>query len=347
MTATRPKCLRCHADSQTHLCHACSTRTRNTLRGLPRLLRHLREAAHGQTRLGDIGRHTPYRSRHELHGDTQLAAHIEPLPPRDQWDKPVNYTDNDDNPDPDTDPADLYESRQARQTATLRKLLAAGGVNERASTLHATIVDCLTTWIRDLAETHHLNTSMIGSPADMCIWLAHHHHHIANHPAADEITDELETHTRTILRIINRPTPPRYLGPCPTPLDTGHDPKCAHPHPHPCGTALQAHTKATTVTCPHCGTQHDDLNEIGREAIETADDKYGTQHELMMFMAALGTPITDTRLRQWRRRRNVRQRTLPDGTPEYHFGDARIMAARATVSQNPSAIAMPKDPARP
>lgn len=346
MSAQTQKCLRCHADTQTRLCHTCTTRTRNTLRGLPRLLRHLHEAAVGQTRLGDIGRHTPYRSRHELHGDTPLATHIEPLPPRDQWDKPVTYTDDDPDPDPATDPADLYESRQARQQTALRKLLAAGGINERASTLHATILDALTTWINDLAETHQLNTSMIGSPADMCLWLAHHIRHLANHPAANELTDELEHHTRAILRILNRPTPPRYLGPCPQPLTTDHDENCNKPHPHPCGTALQAHHKATTTTCTNCGTQHNDLNEIARQAIETADDQWANQHELIMFMAALGTPITDTRLRQWRRRRTIRHRTLPDGTPQYHLGDARTMAARDSLSQNSFAVAIPKNPAK-
>ena len=331
------QCLRCQTPSNTTLCTRCTQHTRNTLRGLPRILRHLAEAATGQTQLGDIGRHTPYRHRHELHGDTELAAHIEPLPPRNQY---GHTCDTPDNPD-DDDPTDLYESRRARQQTALRAALAAGGVNERASTLHATITDTLTTWTQDIADTHQLDTTHLKGTTDMCVWLAHHIHHIANHPAADELTDELDHHTRHALRILNRPTPPRYIGPCPTPLDATHNNECDHHHPHPCGTALQAHRHATT-TCPQCHTTHTNLDKLSRESLDIADAMWCQKPSLLFYLAAIGTPATDPQIRQWCRRRQIRQRTLPDGTPEYSIGDARIMAARATLSQNSSATAIPK-----
>jgi hypothetical protein len=49
-----------------------------------------------------------------------------------------------------------------------------------------------------------------------------------------------------IERAINRPRPPRDLGPCPT--EVGHHKKCA--------TRLSASRKATEVECPECNTTH-------------------------------------------------------------------------------------------
>lgn len=253
------KCLRCEADAQQFLCRECVRRTRSTLRGLPRLLRHLAEAAVGQTRLGDIGRHTPYRSRHELDGESELASHIECLPARDRMGKAVDQDVvaeiADDSAD---DLADLYESRLARQQSALRKLLAAGGVNERASTLHAEIINSLSTWIRDVCETRGIDPQLDRvEPAALCGWLNRHIDSIANHPAADEFCDELDERVRQALRIINRPHPPHEFGPCPSMLEAGHNEQCTEPaHPHRCNAYLFGGHHATEVGCDRCGATH-------------------------------------------------------------------------------------------
>ena len=322
MTAT--KCLRCEADAQQFLCRECVRRTRSTLRGLPRLLRHLAEAAVGQTRLGDIGRHTPYRSRHELDGESELASHIECLPARDQMGKVVNQdavaeiTD-----DPMDDLADLYESRLARQQSALRKLLAAGGVNERASTLHAEIINSLSTWIRDVCETRGVDPQLDRvEPAALCGWLNRHIDSIANHPAADEFCDELDERVRQALRIINRPIPPRYVGPCPAQVGADHDADCRTTHPHKCDTALRAPRKADSVTCAGCGTVYDDIDELGRQLLDGIDDWWLSRDNLMFTMEAMGRPLARSTFYKWRKARLLPE-LLVSGEPRYRVADVR------------------------
>jgi hypothetical protein len=57
---------------------------------------------------------------------------------------------------------------------------------------------------------------------------------------------EVKRAVEEIERAINRPVPPRRLGPCPTLV--GHHKACA--------THLTAPRKATEVTCPECKTTH-------------------------------------------------------------------------------------------
>ena len=298
-------CIRCGAKAQMFLCPRCIGRTRRGLRDFAGLATHLAEAAVGQTRLGDIGRHTPYRSRHELDGEASLASQIELLPECD----------------------DLDEARRRREQGALRKLLAAGGVNERASSLHSDIANMLTTWIRDLCETRGIDWTGTGRVGELCAWLHLHIDALAGHEAADEFCDELDEHLGHIRRLINRPEPPRFIGPCPAVKADGAR----------CGTALQAPRRATTATCPGCSTTYDDLDRLGLELLAGVDDWWLCRQDLIMALHALGHPVTETRLRQWRHRRRIRERVLPDGTPEYHFGDARRMVERAILSRNSSA----------
>ena len=299
------ECVRCGSRAQMYLCPRCTGRTRRALRDLAGLASHLAEAAVGQTRLSDIGRHTPYRSRHELDGEASLASQIESLPECD----------------------DLDEARRQREQNALRKLLAAGGVNERASSLHANIANMLTTWIRDLCEARGINWDGRGRVGDMCAWLHLHIDTIANHEAADEFCDELDEHLGHIRRLINRPEPPRFVGPCPA------------PHPElsgrACNLELRAHRKATRVTCTQCGTDHD-IDEVGRQLLDGISDWWLGKDELFMTLHALGLPVTWAKLRKWRFRHQIRERVLPDGTPQYHLGDARTLAARGSIPGTPS-----------
>jgi len=318
------ECTRCGAKSDQYLCRDCIRRARSTLRGLPRLMRHLAEAAVGQTRLGDIGRHTPYRSRHELYGESELASHIECLPARDRMGYAVDTDAVAEVADgPADDLADLYESRLARQQSALRKLLAAGGVNERASTLHAEVVNSLSTWIRDICETRGVDPQLENAdPVALCGWLNRHIDMIANHPAADEFCDELDERVRQALRIINRPRAPRYVGPCPQMVDEAHDEDCSEKHPHKCDTALRATHNADHVICPECGALHEDLDELGRQLLDGIDDWWLSRDNLLFTMEAMGRPLARSTFYQWRKAR-VLPELLVAGEPRYRVADVR------------------------
>ena len=294
------ECVRCGSQAQTFLCPRCTGRTRRTLRDMIWLAQECHNQAYGQSNWGDdSGRRTPYRSRHELNGE---ASSIELLPDGVE---------------------DLDEARRIRQRNVELAALASGGVNGRASELYDTVVDMLTTWIRDLCENRGIEWHGVGSVGEMCAWLDLNISAIANHPAADEFCDELDEHVGHIRRLINRPESMRFVGPCPAP----------HPEApsRTCGLELRAHRRATHVTCPQCDTDHD-VNEVGRRLIDSTHDWWLGKDELFMILHALGLPVTWAKLRKWRFRRQVRERLLPDGTPQYHLGDARLMAGRASIS---------------
>lgn len=73
------------------------------------------------------------------------------------------------------------------------------------------------------------------------VWLAQHVDAIAQDEAAGEIFSDIAAAVIQIERVINRPQPPRFLGPCPT---------------KGCATRLTAERTATEVVCPECQVTH-------------------------------------------------------------------------------------------
>ena len=94
---------------------------------------------------------------------------------------------------------------------------------------------------------------------------------IARHQAAGQIYTDIRYTIDTIERTINRPPPPRLLGPCPTPVDHGHDKRCQETHPHPCGIALTAKLGDIETTCPACRTVHN-IDRLISQQIDAARD---------------------------------------------------------------------------
>jgi hypothetical protein len=72
-------------------------------------------------------------------------------------------------------------------------------------------------------------------------WLATHIDAIAQDEAAGEIFRDVADAVIQIERCINRPLPPRFLGPCPV---------------KGCATRLTCERTATEVTCPECQATH-------------------------------------------------------------------------------------------
>lgn len=90
----------------------------------------------------------------------------------------------------------------------------------------------------------------------LAVHLANNIHILAKHEHAGQAFQEIHHAVDAIERLINRPIPPRFLGPCPTMVNAGHDNGCTNHHPHTCATRLTADRKATTLTCPTCQTHH-------------------------------------------------------------------------------------------
>jgi hypothetical protein len=83
--------------------------------------------------------------------------------------------------------------------------------------------------------------------ADLAMFLAANTPRIARHELASRFMQDIQRAITDIEHLINRPQPPKTLGPCPTP--TG-------PHHEQCATHLTAPHNTTEIVCPACQQTH-------------------------------------------------------------------------------------------
>ncbi|MGB0972592.1 MAG: hypothetical protein ACPGVG_16780, partial [Mycobacterium sp.] len=221
------QCQVCEGRAQLFLCTTHIGVLQSTLSDLPWWLARLRESALGQVRLGDGGRRGT--RAHELD----------------------EYTGPDD---------DLNAARLERDLAAgkfgLDAVLAPGRVNGKASRLYDQAYNDLGTWVRHMCEARGVEI-----PATGCVqWLRKHANAIAGDEAAGECYTSLVDLTDRIRRVVNRPEPPQFCGPCTNELTAEQRQQLADAGEEDrqmCMVQLYAPRKADTVTCPVCKVEHD------------------------------------------------------------------------------------------
>lgn len=111
----------------------------------------------------------------------------------------------------------------------------------------------LSTMARDLCEVRGIQAPRIALTADMALWLASHAHAIACAEGAGQCFAEIRALHRRIERVLDRPTPPRFIGPCPGSVPNEHAAREQR-----CNTMLLAKPGAIEVTCPNrrCRSTH-------------------------------------------------------------------------------------------
>ena len=269
-------CKTCNAASQLFLCNPHIDELRELLQSMafctyasdhhgPGLIEHLTDAAEGRVKLGKGGRSS---ARKGMHGDDEAIVKCRCGHPEHEnvacrvIDLELLHvteivTDDDGNETEvvrsveikRTCSCDDYEPAVS-QSRLQAQFLRSGGVNARAGRLLARVINTLTTWARDLAETHGLE--MDAENAEECArWLAANVARIAGSEAAGECLSEMRHLVGRIEQAINRPLPPRLFGPCPAIITDqgGRERRCA--------ISLEAARDALRVTCPACGTEHD------------------------------------------------------------------------------------------
>jgi hypothetical protein len=211
--------------------------------------------------------------------------------------------------------------------ALLRRFLAAGRVNARASDLLDEITNTLSTWVRHICETRGIEVPGIGRTTQMAcaIWLSQNVGAIACDEAAGEAFSELCGLTSRIETVINRPIPPRDCGPCPSIVDAckpSRDPKvadCEMAHPHRCGTSLLAPHGDTWVKCPKCKGLHEVESLITRLLNETAYMQFTIPELCEVALPRLEEVVPRATLHHWHAKgwlqpkgwRRVRGKTIP------------------------------------
>lgn len=321
------ECQVCTAPATLSLCGPCTRMLRTMLASLvarevvsldgkpvhpprqqPGWLAILDDTAIGHVRLGDGGgRHGEFRSQVELDGETALAE-VVGVYPKDTED-------------------DLEEAREQRARTVQRRFLAAGGVNARADHRLDLLTNMLSTWIRDLCETHgrvfmpirsmppgfigplradwrRLPPNYAATATDMAMWLRHHVDTVACHEGAGEFYDELAEHIRAIERLVNRPPVMQFCGPCPTYREDRRA---------ECGTRLLARPGAVEVRCPTCRKAHNIERLIIRLMANVEHWRF-TREELIGertgdwsgIMGLLDEPVSKSTFHRWTSKRSLR-----------------------------------------
>lgn len=308
------RCQHCGRRTQNYLCQQCTQELRDNLtrlavgqwipdttttsgetipgRRAQPWLDALTDAATGQTRLGDGGR------RQTPEGIVRYAD--------ERLDETTGQRVGDDNLERDIDAGKL----------ALNKVLAAGGVNARASTLTREIRATLTAWADKIEPIRPLDGS---DTALVALWLAQHVETVAaTRPDAAALYTDIDNAVHAIERIINRPIPPRFVGPCPTTVDHPLC-RCARRHPHQCGVRLMAKRTAIEVTCPNCRQTHN-VEAIVARLLADVDHWRFAVNDILLIMELLDEPLPARTFRRWRKEGRIAIRGWqrpdnPDGTP--------------------------------
>lgn len=154
--------------------------------------------------------------------------------------------------------------------------------------------------------------------AEQAQWLADNVHAIACDESAAHWWTEIDQLVRTIERLVDKPEPLRFCGPCPTYIEDLRD---------NCGKLLYAQRSryiggkpqaVTEVRCSACKATHSIQTLITRLE-NRADTLRFTSSEILTVMQTLETPIPERTWQRWRKENRVKIRGYkrpdnPDGT---------------------------------
>lgn len=169
-------------------------------------------------------------------------------------------------------------------------------VNLKASSLLDKVNLVLVRWVQDITEQrgviYRAPNAEGTDTAKLALWLGLHVEAAAGGDDAGMLFDEISDLVTAILVTINRPIPPRFIGPCPA----------AHPDDGQkrCGMALLAKRDAIEVRCPQCDTTHN-VDLLMRRLLAEVDHWRFTRKEVLLIMATLGDQVHERTFQRWRK----------------------------------------------
>lgn len=183
--------------------------------------------------------------------------------------------------------------------------------NPKASELYSDACNTLTTWLRHVAEQHGIDTPLLDTNAEVCKWMSRHVYSIAADEAAGECFAEMVDLSERIEHAINRPEPPRLLGPCitdPVPEEVMQARRDAGERDTRCGRALTAKRTAKEVTCTQCHRTHD-ISVVIEQLLNESGATLITVRELVDWvLPQLGENVPLKTLERW-----IREGKVPVG----------------------------------
>jgi len=290
------ECQRCSCKSQLFLCNDHISELREMFNDLPRLIHHLEEAATGQTKLGEQAR----RSR------------------SDEAPMRVNFK-----------ASDLLKQANSMLVRRVRDICEGHSITYVAVQIYP-LTETMPIYPGEVLSQYS------GDAAKLSFWLAQHADSVAADSSAGDCFAEVHGVIGRILTAINRPIPPRFCGPCPSP----------HPEDdgRQCGLALMARRDADEVRCQQCGNAHNVEELLGRLLIEVDHWRF-TAAEILIIMETLGDRVSKRTFQHWRKtnvvmpsgwrrsdgRVTLRQHDNGEGEPMYRLSDVRRAKTRTAT----------------
>jgi ribosomal protein L37AE/L43A len=202
-----------------------------------------------------------------------------------------------------------------------------------ASSVRADVGNTISTWARVILEERGMELPPIPEPPigpthitdckhESCIvirwhimdseithaakFIAAHVWWLRHRPEAPEAYSDLIIADLQLERVIDRPAPLKYAGPC-----------------NVCRKDLYAREGAAMVTCRPCGMDYD-MDGRREWLLEAAEDRLERASLIAQAVTDLGSPISADRIRKWAQRgRLIPHATDGLGRPLYRVGDVR------------------------
>lgn len=199
-------------------------------------------------------------------------------------------------------------------------------LNLRASRLLDYAHSVLVEWTRDLTENRGVPTPVLKTTSEIALWLADNVSAIASDQGAALCHKEISELIRDIERMVDRPSPRRFVGPCPSIIDG---------HRRQCSVALTASRTAAEVMCPSCRRTHN-IDELMARLLDEIDDYFFDGRELHLVLSTLNERVPPRTFRDWVAKGKLRPVGYrhPDGSfdiswhgpedrPAYRLADVR------------------------
>ena len=155
--------------------------------------------------------------------------------------------------------------------------------SETASEAGYVLRNTITTWARDLWHLNGTGPFVVpGDTASLSRFLLRYPTWLAQHPAIDELADEIASAVKLARRAIDRPADTRvFLGRCNLDDPTNGD----------CVEELHAYRSQTEVECSNCGAIWQ-VSERREWLLAMAEDETATAETLAGLLTRLGVEVT-------------------------------------------------------
>lgn len=258
------QCQSCSAPTDIALCGRCATTLATILIALPGGIDTLNDVVLRQTRIGSGGKRAK--------GDEMPALY---------------------SPDTTTAKGETRSTKQAQASTLVDR------IRNDVITLHRHICETRgVTWVacNFIGPLRPGQRREPGRPSieNAAMWLAENVSAIACDEAAGECLATFEGHARAVERIVDLPTQPKFLGPCPASVEHSDGRR------ERCNAMLTANPRAIEITCPNpkCRRVHN-VERVGDQLVNEIDYYRFTRTDLAKVLSWLDETVPKQTLSDW------------------------------------------------